>query len=222
MTSMSETTTPDPFDSGPHVVVTPSVLYVGTPAFLIATMNPDGTANLAPASSYWALGQMLVLGIEVDGQTIRNLLERPELTVNFPSGRLWQAVVRLGSLTGRDPVPAAKAARYRHEADKFGAARVTPQASDIVAPPRVLECALQFEARLRRSTPGLDGSYHMVEAEVMRVHADPAILKPGTDLIDPTRWDPLVYSFRHFFDRGTELGWTPASPTAPHPPQTGG
>lgn len=221
MTELSETTTPVPTSPAGHVVVTPSVLYVGTPAYLIATTNPDGTPNLAPASSYWALGQMLVLGIESEGQTILNLLEHGELTVNFPSGQLWKAVVRLASLTGRDPVPAAKAARYRYERDKFAAAGLTPQASDLVTPPRVLECGLQFEARVRRATVGLDGSYHMVEAEVLRVHADPSILKPGTELIDPTRWDPLVYSFRHFFHRGTELGWTTTSPTAPHQPHIG-
>ncbi|MGN6446403.1 flavin reductase family protein [Amnibacterium sp.] len=204
--------------SEPHVVVTPSVLYVGTPAYLVATTNPDGTPNLAPASSYWALGQMLVLGLEAEGQTIANLLDRDELTLGFPSGDLWRAVARLAYVTGRDPVPPAKAARYRHTPDKFAEAGLTPQLSDLVAPPRVLECALQFEARVRRITPGLDRSYAMVEAEVLRVHADPAILKPGTDHIDPTRWDPLVYSFRHFFSRGTELGWLPSSPTAEEDP----
>lgn len=202
-----------------HRVIDPSVLYVGTPAFLIATTNPDGTPNLAPASSYWALEHMLVLGIETGGQTIANLLERDELTVNFPSGDRWQAVARLSQLTGRDPVPAAKAARYRHEADKFGAARLTQEPSELVAPPRVRDCLLQFEARVERATPGLDESYWMVEARVLRVHAAPEILKPGTGLIDPTRWDPLVYSFRHFFHRGAEVGWLASSPTADGPPR---
>lgn len=201
-----------------HVVVEPSVLYVGTPAFLIATENADGSANLAPASSYWALGHMLVLGLEDGGQTIANLVERDGLSVNFPTGEQWRSVVRLASLTGRDPVPAEKAARYRFESRKFEAAGLTPQPSELVTPPRVLECPLQFEARMRRATPAVDGGYFMVEAEVLRVHADPRILKPGTELIDPTRWDPLVYSFRHFFHRGDELGWTASSPTAPHPP----
>lgn len=205
-------------EAGPHVVVSPSVLYVGTPAYLIATANSDGTSNLAPASSYWALGRMVVLGLEADGQTIGNLLDRGELTLSFPSGELWRAVRRLAYVTGRDPVPPEKAARYRHAPDKFAEAGLTPQASELVAPPRVLECALQFEARVRRITPGLGGGYSMIEAEVLRVHADPAILKPGTDLIDPTRWDPLVYSFRHFFSRGTELGWLPSSPTAEEDP----
>ena len=52
-----------------HVIAQPETLYVGTPAYLIASENPDGTTNLAPASSYWALGNMLVLGLETDGQT---------------------------------------------------------------------------------------------------------------------------------------------------------
>jgi flavin reductase (DIM6/NTAB) family NADH-FMN oxidoreductase RutF len=54
----------------------------------------------------------------------------------------------------------------------------------------------------------------MVEAEVLRVHADPRILKPGTGLPDPRRWSPLVYEFRHFFTTGEEQGHLPASLTA--------
>lgn len=201
-----------------HVVVHPPALYVGTPAYLVATRNADGTHNLAPASSYWALGPMLVLGLETDGQSVRNLLERDELTVGFPSGDQWKAVVRLDGTTGRDPVPEGKLPRYRFEPDKFVAAGLTPQESDVVSVPRVRECPIQFEARVRRATLGLNETYYMVEAEVLRVHALPDILKPGTDLIDPTRWNPLVYSFRHFFERGRELGWTTKSPTAETPP----
>jgi flavin reductase (DIM6/NTAB) family NADH-FMN oxidoreductase RutF len=161
---------------------------------------------------------MLCLGIESDGQTALNIAENADVTVNFPSPALWPALVRLSRLTGRDPVPAAKADRYELERDKFGAARLTPQASELVAAPRVRECLLQFEARVRRMTPGLDGGYFMVEAEVLRVHADPSIVRPGTDEIEPGAWHPLVYAFRHFFDRGDEVGWLPSSRMAPHPP----
>jgi flavin reductase (DIM6/NTAB) family NADH-FMN oxidoreductase RutF len=220
MPELDEVADPTAVAEATHIVVTPSVLYVGTPTYLIGTTNRDGTPNLAAASSYWALGQTIVLGIETGGQTIQNLLERDEITVSFPSGELWKAVARLAYLTGRDPVPDAKAARYRYAVDKFAAAGLTPQPSDLVAPPRVLECPLQFEARVRRTTPSLDAGYRIVEAEVLRVHAAPGILKQGTDLIDPTRWDPLVYSFRHFFHRGAEIGWLPSSPTASGPPAT--
>ena len=85
--------------------------------------------------------------------------------------------------------------------------------NDLVAPPRVAECRLQFEARVRRATPGL-GDYLMVEAEVVRVHADPTIVVPGTDHVDPRAWHPTVYSFRHYFDIGDEVGWRATSETA--------
>ncbi|WP_199245846.1 flavin reductase family protein [Leifsonia sp. AG29] len=195
-----------------HVTIEPEVLYVGTPAFLIVTVNDDGTPNLAPASSYWALGRMLVLGIEADGQTAHNALQQPDLTVNFPSGDQWRALHSLSSLTGRHPVPEAKAKRYRHEPDKFSAAGLTAQPSEVVAAPRVAECRLQFEARLERATPSADGSYYLFEARALRVHADPAIVDAASGQIDPRRWDPIVYSFRHFFRRGEELGWLPSSP----------
>lgn len=195
-------------------VIRPKILYVGTPVFLVASENPDGSANLAPASSYWALGQMMVLGLETDGQTVANLERRPQLTVNFPSGAHWEAVERLAALTARHPVPPAKMDRYRHEPEKFAAAGLHPEASGLVRPPRVRECALQFEAEVRRMMPGWNDAYMLVEAEVVRVHAAPDIVADG-DHIDPRAWRPLIYSFKHYFDLGEGLGWTRSSPTAP-------
>ena len=63
--------------------------------FLVSTVNADGSFNLAAASSYWALEQLLVLGLETDGQSAQNVLERPELTVSFPHPELWPAVEQL-------------------------------------------------------------------------------------------------------------------------------
>ena len=196
-----------------HLVIRPKMLYVGTPVFLVTTVNADDTFNLAPASSYWALGQMLVLGLETDGQSAQNVLERPELAVSFPHPELWPAVERLAAVTGRHPVPAAKARAYRHASDKLEVSGLSFQASDLVAPPRVRECRLQFEAEVRRATRGL-GEYLMVEAEIVRVHADPSIVVPGTDHIDPRSWHPTIYNFRHYFDIGEEVGWRSTSDTA--------
>ena len=193
-----------------HLVIRPAILYTGTPVMLIASRNPDGTDNLAAASSYWALGPMLVIGLEGGGQTIDNVLATGELTVSFPQPSLWRAVEAIGDTTGKDPVPEGKRPRYRHVADKFAAAGLTPQPSEAVAPPRVAECALQLEAVVRRATPGV-GDYHMVEAEVVRVHAAPEIVVPGTDHIDPRAWQPTIYSFRHYFGLGAEHGFRPTS-----------
>lgn len=199
--------------SGVHRVVRPPILYAGTPVILLASLNADGSPNLAPASSYWALGQMLALGLETEGQTLANLQERPQLTVSFPSPPLWPAVERIAELTGRAEVPAAKAGRYTHHADKFAAAGLTPQASDLVGPPRVAECLLQLEAEVRRITPGVTGEYAIAEAEVVRVHADRRIIADG-DHIDPLAWQPIVYSFRHYFGIGEPLGARGGAPAA--------
>lgn len=189
-----------------HRTITPSILYFGTPVALLTTENEDGTDNLAPISSVWALGQIVVLGLGGDGQTARNLRERSDLVLSLPSPDMWEQVERLAPLTGRFPVPPGKPAGCRYEADKFGAAGLTPQRSELVRPSRVAGCPLQFEARAARVSEGVADWYVTVEAEVLRVHADPAVVVPGTQHIDPAAWSPLIYNFRHYFGLGPELG----------------
>jgi flavin reductase (DIM6/NTAB) family NADH-FMN oxidoreductase RutF len=191
-----------------HTRIEPSILYFGTPVVLLTTENQDGTFNLAPMSSAWALGRTVVLGLGREGQTAYNLGSRPELVVNLPAPAQWPAVERLAPLTGRDPVPASKHAGCRFEPDKFGAAGLTPEPSELVGPPRVAECPLQFEARAERVRSDVSGDFVIVEAVVCRVHADPRIVVPGTDHVDPAEWSPLVYNFRHYFGLGPELGHT--------------
>ena len=198
---------------GRHVPIEPSTLYVANAVMLLGSRNPDGTDNLAPASSYWALGRMLVIGLEDGGQTIDNVRAVPELTVNFPQPELWRAVEAIGDTTGKDPVPSAKTPRYSYVADKFAAAGLTRRDSELVRPGRVDECALQLETVVRRITPGLEG-YSIVEAEVVRVHAVPEIVAPGTSVVDPRAWQPTVYAFRHYFALGAEHGHRPSSDVA--------
>ncbi|MFG1972718.1 flavin reductase family protein [Nonomuraea fuscirosea] len=189
-----------------HVVIEPSILYFGTPVVLLSTENEDGSFNLAPMSSAWALGQTIVLGLGREGQTARNLGERPDLVINLPGPALWPAVERLAPLTGRNPVPSTKAKGCRFEPDKFGAAGLHGEASHVVRPPRVAECPIQLEARTERVRPDVHGTFVIVEALVQKVHADPQLLVPGTDHVDPAAWSPLVYNFRHYFGLGPELG----------------
>jgi hypothetical protein len=50
------------------------------------------------------------------------------------------------------------------------------------------------------------GNFLIVEAKVLRVHADPRIVVPGTSHVDPALWSPLIYNFRHYFGLGDQLG----------------
>ncbi|WP_405636424.1 flavin reductase family protein [Streptomyces sp. NBC_01178] len=192
--------------SADHVTITPSILYFGTPVVLLSTENEDGSANLAPMSSAWALGQAIVLGVGVEGQTAHNLRSRPELVINLPAPAQWPAVERLAPLTGRSPVPVAKQGGFRFERDKFAAAGLRPEPSELVRPPRVAACPLQLEARAARVQPDVTGVFLIVEAHVLKVHADPRIVVPGSQHVDPARWSPLIYNFRHYYGLGPELG----------------
>ncbi|MEU3693257.1 flavin reductase family protein [Streptomyces narbonensis] len=197
-----------------HRVIRPSILYFGTPVVLLTTENEDGTFNLAPISSAWALGQHVVLGLGGESQTVRNLAARPDVVINLASPDLWEQVERLAPLTGAHPVPESKRAVYRYEPDKFAAAGLTPYPSDLVRPPRVAESPLQLEARAVAMNPGGEGSFFSVECEVVRVHAHERIVVPGTDHVDPGVWSPLIYNFRHYHGLTPEVGHGFRSETA--------
>jgi flavin reductase (DIM6/NTAB) family NADH-FMN oxidoreductase RutF len=174
-------------------------------------LNKDGTANLAPISSFWALGWTMVLGLSRDTKTLGNLEQNPECVVNIPSPEVWRNVELLAPLTGLNPVPEQKATKFRYESDKFAAAGFTRLASKLVAPPRVKECPAQLEARVRSIHElGHEASQRdaaAVEVEILRVHLRKDLVLHGNH-VDPVRWQPLIYNFRHYFGLGQELGKT--------------
>ncbi|TVZ90424.1 flavin reductase family protein [Streptomyces sp. BK340] len=189
-----------------HLEIEPSILYFGTPVVLLSTQNQDGTFNLAPISSAWALGKTVVIGLGREGQTAYNLGSHPDLVISLPAPAQWPAVERLAPLTGRNPVPSSKPKDCRFEPDKFAAAGLTSEPSHLVRPPRVAGCPIQLEARAERVQPDVSWNFVIVEAVVCKVHADSRIVVPGTDHIDPASWSPLIYNFRHYFGLGPELG----------------
>ena len=189
-----------------HVVIDPSILYLGTPVMLISTRNADGSANLAPISSSWFLGAVGVLGIGTRSHTMENLRREGEAVLNFPSIDLVDAVDRLAATTGSDPMPAYKRAMgFEPVKDKFARAGLTAQPSDVVAPPRVLEVPIQLEVRVLAihevGDPGEQSA--AVSVQVLRTHIAESIRKPGhRHHIDPDRWRPLIMNFLEFYGLG--------------------
>jgi flavin reductase (DIM6/NTAB) family NADH-FMN oxidoreductase RutF len=184
---------------GMHMTTDLPILYFGTPVVLISTENEDATANLAPMSSAWWLGHRCVLGLAGGSRTTQNLQRTGECVLNLPSASLVGNVDRLARTTGSDPVPDAKRRRgYRHVAEKFSEAGLTPIASELVSPPRVAECQVQMEATLQVAHPVGEGGALALEVAVIRVHADEDILAEP-DRIDPDAWRPLIMSFQQFY-----------------------
>ena len=168
------------------VVVKPKILYFGTSVVLVGTTNEDGTPNLAPMSSAWALGDSIVLGLISVGQTIENLQRTGECTLNHPSPEHWEMVERIGSLTARQPVPAwLESKNFVSSREKFEISGFTPIPSEIVAPPRAAECRLQIEAKLEGVLPlqaemgGAEGGAVAAAVRAVRVHAGCGALMRG-------------------------------------------
>jgi flavin reductase (DIM6/NTAB) family NADH-FMN oxidoreductase RutF len=194
--------------------IEPKILYFGTPVALISSLNEDGRTNLAPMSSFWALGWTVVLGLLDETKTADNMRRHPECVVNLPAPEMWQQVEKLAPLTGKSPVPELKEKQFHFEREKFDAAGLTPLASDVVKPARAKECPVHLEARVRamhklggEKLEQLGGGV-AAEVEVVRVHvASDLVIKDR--YIDAAKWSPLIYNFRHYYRLAeTELGKT--------------
>ncbi len=164
-------------------------------------------------SSAWWLGWNCMLGLGAKGHTAENLLRERECVLNLPTAAMASAVDRLARLTGSDPVPPHKQAMgYRHCKDKLGACGLTAQASELVKPPRVMECPVQLEAVLEANhtfgrRPDKHTTAHAFEVRIIRAHIDESLLVTGTeDHIDPNAWSPLIMSFCQFYGLGGRAG----------------
>ena len=196
-----------------HTSIEPGILYFGTPVVLISTINPDGTANLAPMSSAFWLGWRCVLGLGAASRTTENMIRTGACVLNLPSSDLVAMVDRLALTTGSDPVPDGKIRRgYRHEADKFGLSGFSAVPSETVTAPRVRECPVQMEAVVEAvhgiadDDPVQRGRIRTIEVRIQRVHADSAILMDDREnRIDPDKWRPLILSFQEFYGLSPRL-----------------
>ena len=74
------------------------------------------------------------------------------------------------------------------------------------------ECQLQFEAVLKNTLkvnddPAEESGVFAVEVQVIKINADEQLIVKGRH-IDPTKWDPLIYNFRHYYGLGKRAGQT--------------
>lgn len=188
-----------------HIVPGLKVLYFGTPVVLISTVNPDGSANLAPMSSAWWLGDSAMLGLGNSSRTAANLRRHGECVLNLASSDLADAVDRIAMTTGNPQITPYRVAQgYVHVSDKFALGGFTEQDSDLVAPPRVAECPIQLECRVVEGRP-FDANATGFQVRVLRTHVEDELVVPGTHHVDPLRWDPLIMKFCEFFGGGVNV-----------------
>lgn len=198
-----------------HKAIDPKILYFGTSVVLISTTNEDGSHNLAPMSSAWWLNRSCMLGLSSKSQTVANMIRERECVLNLPSVDLIPAIDRLTLLTGRNPVPASKAARgYRFEAEKFEIAGLTRLPSQCVRPPRVKECPVHLEATFVKLHPFEEpSSLVALEVRIEKVHVEERLLmEANPNYVDPSKWNPTIMNFCEYFGLGPQLSASKLAP----------
>ncbi|KAI1145481.1 hypothetical protein F4825DRAFT_443770 [Nemania diffusa] len=190
-----------------HTVISPAILYWGTPVVLITSENEDGTNNIAPMSSAWWLGHSCMLGLDASSKTTENILRTNECVLNLASDSMAEYVNRLAYTTGSNPVSESKLSRdYKFVKDKWTRAGLHPQPSSFVAPLRIAECPVQMECQvvqvngLRKDLPDRAGLILAIEVRVLRVHVLKSLRMEGyPNRIDPNKWRPLIMSFQELY-----------------------
>ncbi|MHB1210373.1 MAG: flavin reductase family protein [Acidimicrobiales bacterium] len=192
-----------------HQVITPTILYLATPVVLISTMNEDGSVNLAPASSVWRLDQTGVLGRGTRALTFANLRRDGECARSLPSVDQVAPVDRLALAAGIDLVTDYKlATNFRHVRDKFDAAGRTALPSQLVGPPRAIECPLHLEAKVTsiHSVGAPEDHSACIEVQIVRVHVEEGLLDDhARHHISSDRWRALIMSFLNFYGLGDRV-----------------
>ncbi len=192
-----------------HKVIKPKIMYFGTPVVLISTLNEDGSANLAPMSSAWWLGQACMLGLGQSSKTVENLLREEECVLNLPSSDMVGAVDKLACTTGKNPLPDFKLNMgFKYVKNKFETANLTKIDSELIKPPRVLECAVQLESktvRFHRLSPEGHSDY-AIEVGILRMHIEENLLSNvRRHYVDTDKWKPLIMSFCEFYGLGENV-----------------
>ncbi|KAK5995106.1 hypothetical protein PT974_03500 [Cladobotryum mycophilum] len=190
-----------------HSVISPAILYWGTPVVLVTSDNGDGTDNICAISSVFWLGHRCVLGFAAISKTPMNILRSGQCVVNLPDDAMAHHVNALATTTGTEDVSRSKIDRgYRYVKDKWTCANLTPQKSDFIRPARILECPVQMECELAeghelmKDFPDLKGGVVAFELKVLRVHVLNQLRMPGhPNRIDPDRWRPMIMSFQELY-----------------------
>jgi flavin reductase (DIM6/NTAB) family NADH-FMN oxidoreductase RutF len=162
-----------------------SGVIVPRPVALVSTLSPEGHVNLAPFSFFSGVGAAPptvlfcpVLRSTAQGEaghrkdTLHNVEQTREFVINVVS----EAIAAAANITASEVGP---------EVDEFHLAGLTPQASEVVGPPRVAQSPAHMECRLLQViyTSHTPGAGVIVLGEVVRFHV-------REDLVDDFRVDP--------------------------------
>ena len=181
----------------------PSMFYYGFPVVLLTTTDKDGNADVTPISCTFTLGTNAVIALVKLNKAYHNVMEVPEVVFNLASAEMWEKVEAIAPYTAQNPVPPQKQGKYTYTDDKFAIAGFTKLPSDKVRAPRIAECPIQAEAKVKQVNDR--DNFALIELEFVQVHAqDHLVIEENK--INPLEWHPLIYNFKHYYGLGEHKG----------------
>ena len=181
----------------------PTMFYYGFPVVLLTTTDKEGNADVTPISSTFTLGANAVIALVKLNKAYHNVMEVPEVVFNLPTAAMWEKVEAIAPYTAQNPVPPQKMGKYTYTDDKFSIGGFTQLPSEKVRPPRIAECPIQAEAKVKNVNDR--DAYVLVELEFVQVHAEDHLVMEGNK-INPLEWEPLIYNFKHYYGLGEHKG----------------
>jgi len=156
---------------------------VPRPIAFVTTLGPSGVVNAAPFSQFVIVAvDPGLLGISVGPReegtkdTLENIRDTGEFVINMVPAH-WADIVQAAS---------EEHPREVSEVELLGMDLVP---SDIINPPRLAECDVQFECRTHRICEFGDAPNHFVIGEVVRMHVREGL--SANSKIDQTLYRPL-------------------------------
>jgi flavin reductase domain protein FMN-binding len=181
----------------------PTMFYYGFPVVLLTTTDKNGNADVTPISSTFTLGANAVIALVKLNKAYHNVMEVPEVVFNLPTAAMWEKVEAIAPYTAQNPVPPQKMGKYTYTDDKFSIVGFTQLPSEKVRPPRIAECPIQAEAKVKNVNDR--DAYVLVELEFVQVHAEDHLVMEDNK-INPLEWEPLIYNFKHYYGLGEHKG----------------
>ena len=181
----------------------PTMFYYGFPVVLLTTTDKNGNADVTPISSTFTLGANAVIALVKLNKAYHNVMEVPEVVFNLPTAAMWEKVEAIAPYTAQNPVPPQKMGKYTYTDDKFSIVGFTQLPSEKVRTPRIAECPIQAEAKVKNVNDR--DAYVLVELEFVQVHAEDHLVMEDNK-INPLEWEPLIYNFKHYYGLGEHKG----------------
>jgi len=159
---------------------------VPRPIGFISSLSPEGVANLAPFSFFNAVcGEPpMIIFSAANRHPLKDTLSNVQATREFVVNIVSEDIAEAMNLTAGD---------YASDINEFEISGLTPVASDIVRPPRVLESPVNMECCVHDIVKVSDKPMgcSIVIGEVIRFHVRDSIIDKDM-FIDPDKLKPVA------------------------------